>query len=205
MRLTADAVCLELDTDGAADDAVIGADEVVVDLGENVGGHGEADALRAHGLGVDGGVHADHLAGEVDQGAARVAGIDGGVGLDEALELLGEAGGVTIVGEPAVLGGDDAGRDGLREAEGAADGEHPVAHLRAVGVAEFDGGEGGLGVDLDDGDIGFDVDANDGGGVALHAGEAVFGLAGELDVDLVGLVDDMVVGDDVAARVDDEA
>src|SRR6185312_5463596 len=31
------------------------------------------------------------------------------------------------------------------------------------------------------------------------------GVGGELDVDLVGLLDDMVVGDDVAARVDDKA
>ena len=33
----------------------------------------------------------------------------------------------------------------------------------------------------------------------------VVGIGGELDVDLVGLVDDVVVGDDVAARVDDKA
>ncbi len=32
-----------------------------------------------------------------------------------------------------------------------------------------------------------------------------FGVGGELDVDLVGFVDDVIVGDDVAARVDDEA
>ena len=60
------------------------ADEHVVDVGDDVGGHGEADALRAHGLGVDGGVHADDLAGHVDERAAGVAGVDGGVGLDEA-------------------------------------------------------------------------------------------------------------------------
>jgi len=33
----------------------------------------------------------------------------------------------------------------------------------------------------------------------------VLRVGGELDVDLIGLVDDVVVGDDVAAGVDDEA
>ncbi len=103
----------------------------------------------------------------------------------------------------AVLGGDDAGGDGLGEREGAADGEHPVADLGAVGVAELDRGQRLRRVDLDDGDVGLGVDADDVGGTAV-LGVAV-GIGGELDVDLVGLVDDVVVGDDVAARIDDEA
>ncbi len=69
---------------------MFGSDEHVVDVGDDVGGHGEADALRAHGLGVDGGVHADDLAGHIDERAAGVAGVDGGVGLDEVLELVWE-------------------------------------------------------------------------------------------------------------------
>ena len=44
-----------------------------------------------------GGVHADDLAGHIDERAAGVAGVDGCVGLDELLELLGEAGGVAVV------------------------------------------------------------------------------------------------------------
>ena len=74
---------LELDADGAANDLMFRPDEHVVDIGDDVGRHGEADALGAHGLGVDGGVHADDLAVHVDERAAGVAGIDGGVGLDE--------------------------------------------------------------------------------------------------------------------------
>ena len=86
------------------------------------------------------------------------------------LELvLGNAVGAGFV-DGAVLGGDDAGGDGLREAEGAADGEHPVADLCAVGVAELDGGQRLLGVDLDDGDVGVLVDADDRGGTTLVAG-----------------------------------
>ncbi len=120
-------------------------DEHVVDVGDDVGRHGEADALRAHGLGVDGGVHADDLAGHVDERTAGVAGVDGGVGLDEALELVCETPLARGLVDGAVLGGDDAGGDGLRETEGAADGEDPVADLRAVGVAELDGGQGLVG------------------------------------------------------------
>ena len=57
------------------------------------------------------------------------------------LELVELAVGAGLV-DGAVLGGDDAGGDGLGEREGAADGEHPVADLGAVGVAELDGGQG---------------------------------------------------------------
>ena len=111
--------------------------------------------------------------------------------------------GVGLV-DGAVFGGDDAGRNGLRKAEGAADGEHPVADLRAVGVAELDGGEGFFGVDFNDGHVGVFVDADDSCGAAEVA-SAAFGVGGKLDENSVGFIDDVVVGDDVAARVNDEA
>src|SRR5580704_9625245 len=85
---------LELDADRAANDLMFGADEHVVDVRDNVGRHGKADTLRTHGLGIDGGVHADDLAGHVHERTAGVAGVNGGVGLDEALELVGEAAGI---------------------------------------------------------------------------------------------------------------
>ena len=47
------------------------------------------------------------------------------------------------------------------------------------------------------------VDADDVGGTAAFG--AVVGIGGQLDVDLVGFVDDVVVGNDVAAGVDNEA
>ncbi len=78
-------------------------------------------------------------AGHIDQRAAGVAGVDGGVGLDELLELAWrDAVCGSAVVDRAVLRGDDAGRDRLRQAERAADRQHPVADLRAVGVAELD-------------------------------------------------------------------
>ena len=194
---------LELNADGAANDFMFRSDEHVVDVGDDVGGHGEADTLRTHGLGIDGGVHADDLAGHIDERAAGVAGVDGRIGLDKALELrLGDAVGAGLL-DAAVLGGDNACRYGLRQREGAADGKNPVSDLCAVGVAEFDGGKRFLGIDLDDGDVGVFVDSDYSGGTAWIAG--LVGIAGELDVDLVGFIDDVVVGDDVAAGVDDEA
>ncbi len=101
----------------------------------------------------------------------------------------------------AVFGGDDAGGDGVFELEGFADGEDPVTDFDALGVAHFHGGQGAVGLDLQDCDVGGFIDADDFGGAALVA----FGIAGETDIDAVGLVDDVVVGDDVAAGIDDEA
>ncbi len=60
-----------------------------------------------------------------------------------------------------------------------------------------------MAVDLDDGDVGIFVHADDVGETAVVA--VVFRVGRELDVDVVGFVDDVVVGDDVAAGIDDEA
>src|SRR6202044_1535150 len=79
-----------------------------------------------------------------------------------------------------------------------------VADLRAVGVAQLHGGQGLLDIDLDDRDVGVLVDADDVSGTTLIAGAAI-GIGGELHVDAVGLIDDVIVGDNVTARVHDEA
>ena len=67
----------------------------------------------------------------IDERAAGIAGIDGGIGLDEEL----------VVGD-ADLGTrhrrDDAVGHGLADAERIADGEHEVADLQRVGIAEVD-------------------------------------------------------------------
>src|ERR1700727_2337406 len=49
-------------------------------------------------------------------------------------------------------------------AEGVSDGEDPIAYLCAGRVAELDGGQRLLGVDLDDGDVGVGIDADYCGG-----------------------------------------
>ena len=61
----------------------------------------------------------------------------------------------------------------------------------------------GNGIDFDDRDIGVRIDANDLRGAAVVGG--IVGVGRELDENFVGLVDNVIVGDDVAARIDDEA
>src|ERR1700738_829954 len=99
---------LELDADRASNDLMFRTDEHVVHIRDNVGRHGKADTLRTHVLGINGGVHADDLAGHVDERTAGVAGVNGGIGLDKALELrLGDPVGASLL-DTAVLRGDNA-------------------------------------------------------------------------------------------------
>ena len=95
--------------------------------------NGEADAGGAAGGAVDGGVHADEPAGAVQQRAAGIAGVDRGVGLDDVLDRhLGDR-----LDLPA-QGADDAGGQGLVEAERVADGVDVLADLQVVGGADLD-------------------------------------------------------------------
>ena len=93
---------------------------------------------------------------------------------------------------------DDAGRQGAREAEGVADREDRVADGDCVGVAERQRRQrAGVRVDLQDGDVGRRIVADDGRGDLV--------LAGERDLHLLRALDDVVVRDDVAGLVDHEA
>jgi len=187
----------ERDSDGSAGDLVAGANEVVVHRNDRVGGHCESDALIASGLGVDGGVDADDFAVHVEQRASGIAGIDGSIRLEEVLELACNAG-----LDGAVFGGDDAGGDSLSEGKGAADGFNPVPNLGLIGISHFYGWERGTAVDFDDREIRSFVGADDAGGTAEILRVRI---AGKLDEDLVGFFDHVVIGDDVALGVDDEA
>ena len=179
---------LDHDAEVAAGDVAV-LDEAVHDVAGEVGGDGEADALVAAGAAEDGGVDADEAALDVHERAAGVAGVDGGVGLDEVLIVLDAE-------VAAARGADDAGGDGLADAEGVADGQHDVADLHLVAVGHRDDRQV-LGVNLDDGDVGLRVAANDLGG------ELAAILQG--DFHLVGVIHDVVVGEDVAVLGDDDA
>ena len=85
-------------------------------------GDGEADADVAGDRAEDRGGDADQAAAQVEEAAAGVAGVDRGVDLDHRDAL--------VVG--AADGADDAGGDGVLEAEGAADGEDLVALAQAA-------------------------------------------------------------------------
>jgi len=163
---------------------------------------GGADDLRGNrkscagersAVGDDEGVDADQFAMRVDQCAAGVAGIDGRVGLDEITRLARVVG----VGVGAVKRADDAARDGKRKvSEGTAEGEHGLAGLQPGGVAPGDAGQVGS-VDLDDRNVVELVDTDD---FAVENAAVM-----QRDLDVGGAIDDVVVGDDVSVRRDDDA
>src|ERR1035437_7999405 len=124
-----------------------------------------------------------------DQRAARVAGVDRRIGLNEVLVVFDSEIG-------AALSADDAHGDGLADAEGIADGQHVVAHLHLIGIANGDGLQGS-GVHLEYGDVGLRIGAH-------HAG-FVFVLILHDHGHGGGMVHHVVVGQDVAIRTDDHA
>ncbi len=177
-----------LDTDPAPRDTAF-ADQAVHHLPGGGNGDGKTDAHVAARAGVDGRVDADQVAIGVDQRSARVARVDGRVGLDEVLEGVD----AQLV---APQSADDAAGHGLADTKGVADGQHRVAHLQGLGIAQGDGGQA-LQVDFEHGQVGFGVGAND-----LGARTAAIG---EHHLDLVHAIDHMVVGQHVPFRRDDDA
>ena len=153
-------------------------------------GNGKADAgVLAH-AGEDHGVDADDFAVPVHQRAAGVAGIDGGVGLDGFVD----GGAVRLVHRTDRT--DDAARHGAGKSEGIADGVNLLSHLQVARVAEHSGREVGR-FDLDDGKIVRRVGADDRG--------AEFLAVVQRDFHLAGVGDHVIVGEDVAFLVDNEA
>ncbi len=173
----------------------LAGDDLLRELDRVVAGNGEADAREALGArGVER-ADADQLALGVDERAAGVTGVDGAVDLDEVrVERVARGAGKKLI---AGKGAHDALRDRLVEAEGAAHRHDPVAHLNARGVADLDRGDGGaVEVHLEHSDVGARVGADD---------RRVVGGAVDGDGDGLGAVDDVIVGDDVAVGVVDDA
>jgi len=178
---------LNRDTEPASGDLAM-CHELIPDLGGDVDRDRERQALVATRAAVDLRVDPDDLALEVEQGAARVARVDGDVGLDE--------GHVSLVGQRARFGRNDACGDTVLEAERRADCEHPFTDPGLARVAQRHGGQI-LGVDAQHCDVGRLVDADHLGGE--------FALVGELDRDLGGVRHHMCIGEDDAVGTDDEA
>ena len=183
-----------VDADPGAGDVLAGEDLGDDGLGE-VDGDGEADALCGAGLG---GVDADDLAVAVEQRAAGVAGVDGGVGLDEVRAagwrrrlVMSET--TMVRSRPLTM---PEVTDARELAQRVAHGDGQLADLERGRVAQLGGRQAGR-VDLDEREVGVGVDAGD---------RAVEGPAvGEHDADLVGVLDDVMVGQDEAVGVDDDA
>ena len=84
---------------------------------------GEGDTDIAAGGREDGGVHADHLAIEIEGRTARIAAVHRRIDL----QIVVGAG-----ADVAVMGRDDTGRHRAAEAERIADREHPIADARIL-------------------------------------------------------------------------
>jgi len=183
------AILLESDADGAASDFAVG-DELIVDVDYRRGRQREADAFEAAAAGVDGSVDADDFAGHVDERAAGISRVDGCVRLNETLKLVPDVG--------AVFRAYDSGSDGGIQAEGAADGEDPVADLHAVGIAELGDRQFAIRVDFYYSEVGVFIEPDD-------ASAVLGGIAIERHLNFGGLVDYVIVGEDETLFVDDYA
>ena len=92
---------------------------------------------------------------------------------------------------------DDAHGDGFAHAERIADGEYDITDAGLVGVGKSDRRQFSRQLDLDYGQIGFRVRADD-----VRAG---FATIRQSHLDLIGGLDDMLVGEDVTIGTHDHA
>ena len=94
--------------------------------------------------------------------------------------------------------GDDAAGDGLADAERIADRQHEIADLELIAVADLQHRQAlAMGVELEHGEIGALVGEQE---VRLE-----FASIGEHHGDLLRIADDVVVGDDEAGGIEDDA
>src|SRR5690606_9456716 len=168
-----------------------GLDQAAGDGDGLVDGNGEAETDVAARRGDDRGVDAEQPALRVDERTAGVALIDGGVGLDKVFVAARVGENAEIV---ATRGRDDAHGHGLADAERVAHRKHDVADPDAIAVADGDKWELAR-VHLDDGNVGLGVGAD-------HFG-LQFATVGQGNVDTVGSLDDVIIGEDVAVAGDD--
>src|SRR5215467_2654743 len=172
---------LRLDAEPAARDLPV-ADDLLEHGPGDRNRYRESYALRASARRKNHAVDADQIAARVDQCAARIAEIDRGIGLNEILEGVDAE---MIAAECA----DDAVRDRVAKAERVAEGEHRIADLHTIERSKSDRGKT-LAVGLEDGEIGLGIAAADSG---THAA-----TVREHDLDVIGSLDHVIVGEDVA-------
>ena len=161
--------------------------QLVFDLYRHINRDGEGKSHVAAGLAVDLRVDADDLAVHVKQGPARVARVDGDIGLNE--------GHIVFIRQVARFCTDDAGGDGVLQAERRSDCRDPFAGPCPVRVAYAYDRQVGC-VNLDQRNI----------GAAIHAQHLGLELAfvGEFYRDLGCIGHDVGIGQDGAVRADDK-
>jgi hypothetical protein len=175
----------------AADAAVL--DQVLRNAARGVDRNREADAGSGSAGREDRAVDADYLAVRIEQRAAGISAVDGGIGLNGFVDESGVAG---LHG--AAERADDASGECAGETEGIADSEGALAHDEIARVAQRERREVvALGIDLNQSDV-----------VALIGADEFRGFArliAEGDFDLLRVFDDVIVREDVAVLVDQEA
>src|SRR5205085_1775257 len=129
------------------------ADQLLVDEIGFIGRQSEADAIVIAGRRRDLRIHADHFTTHVDEWSTTVAAIDGGVSLQKTLEDV-EVRALTFFLR------NDSGCHGLIQTKRRTHRQHPIADLRCVRVAESYGWKVLRRVDLDHGNVGFTIEAD---------------------------------------------
>src|SRR5262249_5669860 len=151
----------------------------------------EPDSDIAAGPGQDLRRDSDQFAAQIDERPARIALVDGGVGLQKVLEAP-----LVAPGRLTAFRANDAHRHGLADSERVADGENQVADFDPVGVAERHGRQARR-ANLDDCNVAGRVRAYDLG--------SEFTIVVEFHFDLIGIIDDVIISQDVSVRADDHA
>ena len=134
------------------------------------------------------GVDTDDFSLHVEERTAGVTGVDGNVGLDERNELF--------VRKVTAFSGNNPRGDRIVQPEGGADSGHPFSDLDVIGFSQFYDGEV-FAFNLDDGNIGFRIRTDD--------FSFKFTFISEVHGDFIGAVDDVIVCENDAVRIDDEA
>ena len=168
-------------------------EDVLDDRHGSVDGDGEADVLCERGERA-GRVDPDQLPVDVDERPARVAGVDGRVRLDHVPQRHAPQGREL----PAEPGDDPARHRRAAEPERVAERDRVVAQAQARGGPDLDSMEIGR-VHADDRQVAL------GSGAENPAGKLGVLPVGEHDRDAFGVLDDVVVREDGAVLVDDDA
>src|SRR5262249_27582170 len=121
-----------------------------------------------------------------------IAGVDAGIGLNERL-----VGHFLVEADIAAGGADDADGDRVFVAVGVADGNDRLADHEIASRTKRYGGQSVIDVDFQQGEVAFVIAGQDAG--------AGGGAVGQADADQRDILDDVLVGDDVAALVDEDS
>src|SRR6185369_6855118 len=173
--------------------------QLVIHLDCDVRRQCESKPRKRIRLGNDRGIDPDDFADHVHQWATAVSWIDCSVGLKKTLELS-ALGARTATGKLIVrsaLGADDSGSHGVVESKRTSNGNHPIAGFYGIRVAELSNRQILACIDFDDRKVGVTVAADQPSGI--------FRFIGKLDRDFCGVLNYVMVGENVSGLIDNES